>query len=95
MIDGHRVGHMLYEGFKHPLGGVRFPPQIGEYAYLALGGDHVNVHGFLLPESPASANRLVVLLPRVRRERHDVSAMLPVQSEATDLGLCDKPLQLP
>ena len=82
--------HFSYQPVEHLFSLVGLALQVAGDALLALCGHDVHPDGTLLPEAPASADGLVVLLEAVRREGDDVGAVLKVQPPRANLRLRDE-----
>ena len=89
-VDFERVVHLSHKAGEHAFGLMALALQVLHDPPLSFGEDDVNGYGVLLPEAPAAADGLVVLLKAVRRKVGNVVAVLEVQAPGADLGFGDQ-----
>ena len=87
--------HKADEIGEHKLSIMSLAENVFQNTLLTFGSDKVNGDWHLLTEAPRSANSLIELLKRMRREKRLVMAMLPVKAKACNLAFGDKLLNLP
>ena len=78
---------MMDEVVEHLVGGSRLDSKVLEDSLLSRGSDNIDSNRALLAEPPGTTHRLIPLLETMAREVGMVSAMLPVQTEGSDLRL--------